>query len=351
MPSRLPPAEGGQAVAVGSGIRPPEGWPRSVAMTLGFGLLVAGGVADQDTLLPFLVIGVAALGLGTLYLLFPHGLHFAFGTSAGLAVYACLFAVMGRAAFPLAPDWARGPAFLLPVAAFLVAVWHRRRTLRLVAEAVTPFDLGHLPRMGSWLVPVWAVGALSLSFPVNRLGPFEQGVALLAAMGVIALVVAASVRGVVLLLTDMALVTEELAGRMARILAPVVAFLAMYAMLVVVFACLYRIAEGLSDAQLFAGPQGPVPMHFPDALYFSLVTQATVGYGDITPHDQGIRLLASLQVVAGQVLLLFGFAEIMRTRRVVGPRPSPAGDQAGFGRNPAPPSAPLDKDVRRDGDP
>ena len=63
---------------------------------------------------------------------------------------------------------------------------------------------------------------------------------------------------------------------------------------------------------------GPVPLPFPDALYFSLVTQATVGYGDVTPHDDGIRLLASLQVILGQVLLLFGFAEIMRTRRVLG---------------------------------
>ncbi len=289
-----------------------------MAMTLGFGLLVAGGVADQGTLFPFLVIGVAALGLGTLYLLFPHGLHFAFGTSAGLAVYACLFAVMGRAAFPGAGQPPRALAFLMPVLAFLVAIWRRRRSLRLVAEAVHPFDLGHLPRMAHWLVPVWAVGALSLALPVNRLPAGEQSVALALAMGVIAVVVAASVRGVVLLLTDMALITEELARRASRILVPVVAFLAMYAMLVIVFACLYRIAEGLSVHPLFQGPRGPVPLPFPDALYFSLVTQATVGYGDVTPHDEGIRLLASLQVILGQVLLLFGFAEIMRSRRVLG---------------------------------
>jgi uncharacterized membrane protein len=285
-------------------------------MTLAFGLLVAGGVADQGTLFPFLVIGVAALGLATLYLLFPHGLHFAFGTSAGLAVYACLFAVMGRAAFPSAHGAAQAVAFLLPVISFLVAVWCRRRSLRLVAEAAQPFDLRHLPRMARWLIPVWAVGGFSLALPVNRLAVDDQGAALLAAMVVISLVVAASVRGVVLLLTDMALITEELGGRAARMLVPVVAFLSMYAMLVVVFACVYRIAQGLSLQALFHGPQGPVPLHFPDALYFSLVTQATVGYGDVTPHDAGIRLLASLQVVAGQVLLLFGFAEIMRTRRV-----------------------------------
>ena len=301
----------------GLGRRLPEGWFRSVIMTLGFGLLVAGGVADQGTLFPFLVIGVAALGLGTLYLLFPHGLHFAFGTSAGLAVYACLFAVMGRAAFPDAPAPARAVAFLLPVVTFLVAVWRRRRSLRLVAEAEHPFDLGHLPRMARWLIPVWSVGAFSLALPVNRLPVFEQGTALVLAMAVIAIVVAASVRGVVLLLTDMALITEELAGRASRILVPVVAFLAMYAMLVIVFACLYRIAQGLSMHALFHGPQGPVPLPFPDALYFSLVTQATVGYGDVTPHDDGIRLLASLQVILGQVLLLFGFAEIMRSRRVL----------------------------------
>jgi hypothetical protein len=308
----------------------PEGWLRSVATTFGFGLLVAGGVADQGTLLPFLVIGVAALGLGTLYLLFPHGLHFAFGTSAGLAVYACLFSVIARAGFPEAPPFARATGFLLPVATFLAAVWHRRRSLRMVAEAERPFDLGHLPRMARWLVPVWVVGACSLALPVNRLPGFEQGVALLAAMAVISVVVGASVGSVVRLLTDMALLTEELAGRASRLLVPVVAFLAMYAVLVVVFACLYRIAQGLSEVPLFAGPMGPVPLAFPDAFYFSLVTQATVGYGDVTPHDEGIRLLASLQVVAGQVLLLFGFAEIMRTRRVLGGdpprRPGAAGD-------------------------
>lgn len=102
----------------------------------------------------------------------------------------------------------------------------------------------------------------------------------------------------------------------------------MYAMLAIIFACLYPVAQGLSLVPLFASPAGPVAMRFPDALYFSLVTQATVGYGDVTPQDDGIRLLAAVQVIAGQVLLLFGFAEIMRTRRLRDPeaarRPGPA---------------------------
>ena len=309
----------------------PDGWLRAALATLGFGLLVAGGIADQDGILPLLVIGIAATAIGFFYLLFPQGMHFAFGASAGLAVYACLFVVIGRAAFPEAPALAHAMAFLLPVFAFLGSVWVRRDVLRRAAEADAPFDHGHLPRMARWLIPVWVVGGFSLSLPINRLAPFDQGLALLAAMGAIAAIVTVSARPVVLLLSDLTLIAEELAGRLHRITVPVMAFLTLYALLVISFACFYRIADGLSRLPLFHGQAGPAWLSFQDALYFSLVTQATVGYGDLTPHDDGIRLLTGVQVVAGQILLLFGFAEIMRSRRVrmtegEPKRPSPAGD-------------------------
>jgi len=294
----------------------PEGWLRAALATLGFGLLVAGGLADQGSMLPMLVIGTAALAIGFFYLLFPQGMHFAFGASAGLAVYACLFVVIGRAAFPQAPAWAHALAFLMPVFAFLGGVWVRRDSLRRAAEAEAPFDHGHLPRMARWLIPVWVVGGFSLSLPLNRLVPFDQGLALLAAMGAIAAIVVVSVRPVVLLLSDLTLITEELSARLRRIAVPVMAFLTLYSLLVISFACFYRIADGLSRLPLFHSQGGPIKLSFQDALYFSLVTQATVGFGDLTPHDDGIRLLTGVQVLAGQILLLFGFAEIMRSRRV-----------------------------------
>ena len=299
----------------GSAGRLPDGWARSVLLTLAFSSLVAAGVADRGSWFPLVVIGTAALGMGSLYLIFPHGLHFAFGTSAGLALYACLFVVIGRAGFPDAEPWARAPGFLLPVAAFLAAVWTRRRRLTLIASRGRPFDVEHLPRMARWLLPVWMVGALSMSLPINRMDPFDQSIAMLGAMSAIAIMVAASVRGVVLLLTDMALIMKELGERVGRVAVPIFAFLTMYGVLVVLFASLYRISDGLSVAPLFSSPHGPATVSFPDALYFSLVTQATVGYGDLTPQDDGVRLLASLQVILGQVLLLFGFGEIMRTRQ------------------------------------
>jgi voltage-gated potassium channel len=57
----------------------------------------------------------------------------------------------------------------------------------------------------------------------------------------------------------------------------------------------------------------PAELSFSEAMYFSVITLATVGYGDITPAAPLVRALAMLEVVAGLLLLLFGFAEIMRS--------------------------------------
>jgi hypothetical protein len=105
-----------------------------------------------------------------------------------------------------------------------------------------------------------------------------------------------------------------------------------WALLTVVFGCLYRVADGLSRKPLFIGPDGPIRVDFPAALHFSAVTLSTVGYGDIQPLDDGARLLAMVEALAGQLLLLFGFYEIMRGSQVGPPEAEPPGeDDAGEG--------------------
>jgi hypothetical protein len=295
-----------------------QAWARSVAFTMALSLLVAWGVGDEGRLLPVTVLAVAGIGLGFLYLLFPRGLHFAFGTATGLALYSTLFVVLGRAQFPDAPDWSRAPAFLLPVVAFLAMVWWRREELSRIAEHLASDTLEELPHAARWLVFVALVGLFCFVLPVNRAAPATQGAALLAAMGAIALMVTFAVRDVVRLLIDVALIIDELTARARHLAVPVVAFLLMYALLVIGFASAYRIADGLSLVPLFHGPDGAIRLSYSDALHFSVATLSTVGYGDIRPTDDGVRVLSSAQVVAGQLLLLFGFAEIMRSRRVRG---------------------------------
>ena len=50
-------------------------------------------------------------------------------------------------------------------------------------------------------------------------------------------------------------------------------------------------------------------------MHRPVATVSTVGYGDIRPVGDGVRVLASLEVLLGQLLLLFGLAEIMRGSR------------------------------------
>lgn len=293
-------------------------WLRATSYSLALAVLVAWGVGDEGFLLPAAVIGTAGLGLGFLYWLFPRGVHFAVGTAAGLALYATLFVVLGRAQFPQAPDWSRALAFLLPVVALLGTAWWRRREMAAIVDHHAEQDLDRLPHAARWLILTALVGIVSFALPVNRMETGAQAAALLAAMAVIAGIVALAERDVVRLLVDVSLILDEISARLRHLLVPATAFLLLYAMLIVVFAAAYRIADGLSVVPLFHGPAGPLRATYSDALHFSIATLSTVGYGDIQPSDDGIRVLASLQVAAGQLLLLFGVAEILRTRRAQG---------------------------------
>ena len=48
-----------------------------------------------------------------------------------------------------------------------------------------------------------------------------------------------------------------------------------------------------------------------DALYFSVVTMATVGYGDIVPVGHAARLLSVLEILSGVLLLVVGVSASM----------------------------------------
>jgi hypothetical protein len=310
-------------------------------------LLVAAAAADRGGAFPLVMPAVSAAALGLLALVFPHGPQFALGAATGLAMYACLYVVIGRAAFPALPDRALILGYALPVVAFVALCWVRRGSLRRVAQrGEHAADLRHLPRFARWLGACAAVGVLSLSTPVNRLDPEGQGLALVGAMALIAAISAVAVGDVVRLLVDVAVIFRAVTRRLAHLAVPIAAYTSLWALLAVIFGCLYRVADGLSPDPLFGGAAGPVRLGFADALHFSVVTLSTVGYGDIMPRDDGVRLLASIQMLLAQLLLLFGFVEIMRgsaagladpAQAPPPPRASPARDGAAEDEAPPPP--------------
>ena len=59
----------------------------------------------------------------------------------------------------------------------------------------------------------------------------------------------------------------------------------------------------------------PHALSFSELIYFLIGTVSTVGYGDITPYSSLARVLASLEVFCGIMLLLFGVSELLEYAR------------------------------------
>ncbi len=287
-------------------------WLRSTSFTLLLVGLVASAIgADWTATLSSLV--TCAVGFGFFYLLFPGGAHFGMTVANFLAIYACMFQFFRDANFAAAPrDFALG-AVALPVLGFLGGCVVRRRQVYAIIHARRIRELQHLPRITSWLLGALAVGAASFALPRLTLDPLQQGIALLVAMALVTLFVVVSVRDVILVMMDVAMVFEGVAARLDRLVRPLMAFVTFYGLLVVVFTCLYRIADLTAPMPQFLLHGEPTRISFVDSLYYSVSTITTLGFGDITPASYLARAITALEVVSGILMLLFGFSEIMRS--------------------------------------
>ena len=290
-------------------------WWRAVAFTAALALLVGLAARPGDSAFALLLLATAAAGFGFFYILFPGGLHFAVALANGLAVYATLFAFFTESNFPALGRPASYLGFVLPVLAFLVSAWWHRSALAGVVASERLRETAHFPRLLAWLMPLLAIGAASFALPELALGPTAQEVAFFGAMTAVAAVVTAASRDVVAFLLDASLLFEAFFARIRRLLIPTFAFLTLYSILVIVFACLYRLADEAVPGPLLSFAGEPREMSFAEALYFSVVTLSTIGYGDVVPHAPAARALASIEAILGVLLLLFGFAEIMSASR------------------------------------
>lgn len=80
--------------------------------------------------------------------------------------------------------------------------------------------------------------------------------------------------------------------------------IANYLLIAVGFAVIYAITSDIETAPFFAGMKVMKFGYFPDFMYFSVVTQSTVGYGDFVPATGAGRAFASVQALMGQLYLV-----------------------------------------------
>jgi len=87
----------------------------------------------------------------------------------------------------------------------------------------------------------------------------------------------------------------------------------MYLMLGFAFGAFYYLLSIL-DPQSFAANVDPGSGQKPDLMYFSFVTLATLGYGDITPRTNIARSLAVVEALAGMLFIAIFMARLVSMR-------------------------------------
>ncbi|WP_193371548.1 potassium channel family protein [Pelagibius marinus] len=295
--------------------RPDRYWLRGLTLTLGLYVLVS--VAVTDTFGLFFIVMLAALGLSVtlFYWLFP-GSHFTTIALANfLSIYACLFTFFVESNFETASDWAIRISFVLPIAAFIAGVSLRREEINNLVRHEAESRVHYAPRLFLWLLPVFAVGLATFILPHKDYRPETISAFLLLSMGLIAVVVFVVSRDVTAFLLETGLLFEEFFDQAYALLAPTLAFFTYYSFVVVVFGCIYRIIDRVIPGAHFTVLGVDREITFLESLYFSIITLSTVGYGDLVPASFLVRAIASLQIVIGVWLIIFGFSEVLRYAR------------------------------------
>ena len=87
--------------------------------------------------------------------------------------------------------------------------------------------------------------------------------------------------------------------------------ISVYLMLGFAFGCIYFLLEILTPGCFYVNTATSNVSRNPDLMYFSFVTLATLGYGDITPVARFSRALAQLEAVAGSLYMAVFMARLV----------------------------------------
>lgn len=292
--------------------KPSRHWIGAEIFTLCIVVLIVAAAGGGQSPFLFVMMAVIVVGVALFYLLFPGSYLFSISLANCLALYLCIFVFLLETNFRNASGFAIQIGFAMPVFAFIGGSLLYRRQIRKIVTTTHYKGQKELVRGLIWLLPLAAIGTATFAIPRLGLDPKEVNLALILAMAMVALVVLLTSHGLSSFMLHSGLVFEQFFERITRVIVPAFAFLTFYSLLIIVFACVFRIVDLYVPGQHFNFNGAPYEISFSESLYFSIVSMSTLGYGDITPVSGLVRAVVGVQIVAGVLLLLFGFSEIMR---------------------------------------
>ncbi len=290
-------------------------WLWAAAFTAGFILVLAIAIAPVDDIFTVVIVITIFSGGAILHRMFSSSRFFAVSFANFLALYTCLFVFFVEGNFKQISNWIVSFGYITPIVTFMVAVLWRRELIREIVDKRHEKEAEHFAEAHFWLLPLIVIGALTFFIPKVGMEQWMYDTIFLGSMLVIGIIVFVLSRPVCTFLLGTGLLFEDFFVRFSQLIQPVFAFFTFYTLIIIVFACIYRIIDIYTKSLHFIINGKPQVISFTESLYFSVVTLSTVGYGDITPQSDVIRIIVAIQVIFGVLLLIFGFAEIMRYTR------------------------------------
>jgi voltage-gated potassium channel len=278
------------------------------AVLLGLMALAIGGSSPGIAIWALVSVVVLA---ATLHFLIPGSTFFTVIFANCIGIYACVYVFLSGSNFAGAASFEAQAGFVAPLAAFTLGVIWRREDIRAIL-------LGEHARLDTelrhaflWIAPLALIGVATFIIPLDQLPAAEQGEALLFAMGLVSVLAFMASRDIAVFLIDTGILFEDFSANASRLIKPAFAFSTWYSLLVIIFACLYTIIDRFSPETHFIVSGEARDIRFSEALYVSVVTLSTVGYGDIVAHSSAARLLVAIEIFVGVLLLLFGVQAIL----------------------------------------
>jgi voltage-gated potassium channel len=200
----------------------------------------------------------------------------------------------------------------MPLAAFLGGAVFRRDEIKEIIQSQSYIEEARFIHSFLWLVPIALIGISAFILHQSHANtPEHLQTFFLVEMSAIAAIAFFASSDFSLMLMDTGILFGDFFADNARLIKPAFAFFIFYSMNIIIFAGLYKTVERLSTVHHFTVHGVQQHLTFIEALYFSLVTVSTLGYGDIVPITSAIRLIVGLQTFFGTLLFFFGVHAIL----------------------------------------